>query len=259
VTRCVRYSVSDHIATITLNRPEVLNAIDSAMRTELPVAVRQAAADPDVRVILLQGAGERAFCAGADITEFNAGRSLVEERASRCAPTWIDVLAEVTKPVVAAIHGYCLGGGLEIALACDIRVAAADSVFGLPEVRLGIVPGAGGTQRLPRTVGVGAALRLILTGDRIDAPEAHRLGLVSEIVEPDQLVTHATELAARIARGGPLALAYAKEAVRRGSELPLADGLRLEADLATLLVSTDDRREGANAFAERRPPVYRGE
>lgn len=256
---CVEYGVSGQVATIALNRPKVLNAINAAMRAELPAAVQRAAADPDVRVIMLRGAGERAFCTGADITEFNAVGSLADVRASRRPPTWIDVLAEVTKPVVAAIHGYCLGGGLEIALACDIRVAAADSVFGLPEVRLGIIPGAGGTQRLPRVVGAGAALRLILTGDRVDAAEAHRLGLVSEVVEPDQLVTHATELAARIARGGPLALAYAKEAVRRGSELPLSDGLRLEADLATLLVSTHDRREGANAFTEGRTPVYRGE
>jgi enoyl-CoA hydratase/carnithine racemase len=255
----VRYEVTgDGIATITLDRPEVMNAISQQMRRELSAAVQAADADEQVRAIALRGAGERAFCAGADVREFVPPQSLVAARRDRAGPIWNDLISAARKPTVAAVHGYCLGGGLEIALACDLRIAAEDAVFGFPEVLLGIIPGAGGTQRLPRLVGVGQALRLILTGQRIDAAEALSIGLVTEVVPGPELAGRALECAAQLSRGAPRAIEYAKEAILRGSQLSLADGLRLEADLATLLMSTDDRAEGAAAFTGRRTPDFTG-
>lgn len=250
---------ADGIATIILNRPQAINAINARIRELLPAAVMAAEEDQDVRVILIRGAGPKGFCAGADIGEFEAPGSGLEARAIKHTATWIDVLAGARKPTLAAIHGYCLGGGLEIAAACDIRIAAEDATFGLPEVSLGIIPGAGGTQRLPRIVGLGHALRLIMTGERIDSAAALRIGLVSEVVPNGQLGTRAANLAGRLARYAPQAVAYAKEAVRRGSEVPLAEGLRLERDLAAVLMGTSDRIEAAAAFRERRKPVFRGE
>ncbi len=247
------------MAFLTLNRPSALNAANAQMRAELMELVAQAERDSEVRVIVLRGAGERAFCAGADIHEFEAVDSPVVTRAAKHAPKWIDAIAAAKKPTMASIHGYCLGGGLEMALACDLRIASDDAVFALPETRLGIIPGAGGTQRLARVVGMGNALRLILTGDRIDATTALQMGLVSAVVAPADRDGLVRQWAERCAEGAPLALAYAKEAVRRGLEMPLADGLRLEADLATLLFSTKDRSEGAAAFREHRKPVFRGE
>lgn len=247
------------VATLTLNRPEAHNAINAGMRRELTEAVGAAAGDAQVRVLVIRGAGGRSFCAGADIKEFTPPSSLVGEREERTGPKWTDAIAACPKPTVAAIHGHCLGGGLEIALACDIRVATADAVFGLPEVRRAILPGAGGTQRLPRLIGLGPALRMILTGEYADAAEALRIGLVSEVVPADELDAAVDRLAAAFRRTGPRAVAYAKEAVLRGFDLPLADGLRLEGELSTLLTTTRDRAEGAAAFKERRDPVYTGE
>ena len=249
---------ADGVATITLNRPDAINAINARIRELLPAAVLAAEENTDVRVILIRGAGPRGFCSGADIGEFEAPDSGIEARAIKHAATWIDVLAEARKPTVAAIHGYCLGGGLEIAAACDIRIAAEAATFGSPEVSLAIIPGAGGTQRLPRIVGLGHALRLIMTGERIDAATALRIGLVSDVVPGEQLDTRAAELTQRLARFAPQAVTYAKEAVRRGSELPLAEGLQLERDLAAVLMATEDRIEAASAFRERRKPVFRG-
>lgn len=255
----VLVDVTAGVYEITLNRPESLNAINGDMRRELTDRVGEAAADPTIRVVVIRGGGDRAFCAGADIKEFAAPPSLVDARAERALPKWTDAIAACPKPTVAAIHGYCLGGGLEIALSCDIRVASDDAVFGLPEVQHAIVPGAGGTQRLPRVVGIGPALRLILTGERIDAAEAHRIGLISEVVPTGELNTAVNRVTEALRRAGPRAVAYAKEAVQRGFELPLAEGLRLEADLSTLLMATNDRLEGAAAFKERRRPVYTGQ
>lgn len=249
---------SDGVAVIALNRPRVVNAINSAIREQLPLAVAAAERDSDVRVILVRGAGQKGFCGGADITEFEEPASALAARAARQAITWIDVLAQARKPTIAAIHGYCLGGGLEIALACDIRIATADATFGLPEVGLAIIPGAGGTQRLPRAVGLSNALRLILTGERIDAATALRMGLVSDIVPTGELGPRADSLASRIASHAPQAVAFAKEAVRQGSELPLAAGMRLERDLSALLMGTADRLEAAAAFREHRKPLFRG-
>jgi enoyl-CoA hydratase/carnithine racemase len=245
-------------ALVTLNRPQAMNAISLEMRRVLADTIRALESDETVRAIVIRGAGERAFCAGADIKEFKATDSLHAARRLREPPGWNDLIAACSKPTIAAVQGVCLGGGLEIALACDIRIAAPEAIFGLPEVRLAIIPGAGGTQRLPRIVGVGHALRMILTGDQIDADEAWRIGLISEIVPRPELTERAMALAGRISAGGPLAIASAKEAVRRGFDMAISDGLRLEADLATMLTNTDDRLEGAAAFRERRKPAYRG-
>lgn len=255
----VRYEMADPgIAMITLDRPKVMNAINQQMRSDLTTAVHKADSDDRVRAILLRGAGDRAFCAGADITEFQPPESLVDARRDRAGPIWNDVIASARKPTVASVHGYCLGGGLEIALACDVRLAAQDAVFGFPEVLLGIIPGAGGTQRLPRLVGVGQAIRLTLSGQRIDAAEALRIGLVTQVVPRSELDQQGLEFAIQLSRGAPRAIEYAKEAIWRGSQLSLADGLALEADLATLLLGTDDRAEGAAAFRERRTPRFTG-
>jgi enoyl-CoA hydratase/carnithine racemase len=244
---------------ITLNRPEAMNAINLAMRPLIADVVKAAERDDAVRAIVIRGAGERVFCAGADVKEFRAAKSLTAARQEREPPGWNDVIAACRKPTIAAIRGACLGGGLELALACDLRIASEDAIFGFPETGLGIIPGAGGTQRLPRVVGMGHAMRLILTGERIDASEALRIGLVSQLVPGEDLVDTAIGLGQRIAENGPLAVAYAKEAIRRGVDMPIADGLRLEADLATLLTNTADRLEGAAAFRERRKPAFGGE
>jgi len=209
--------------------------------------------------LVIRGAGEKAFCAGADIKEFAPPSSLVDTREERTDPKWTDGIASCRKPTVAAIHGYCLGGGLEIALACDIRIATDDAVFGLPEVRRAIVPGAGGTQRLPRVVGLGRALHMILTGEPIDAAEALRIGLVSDVVPTGTLDGAVEHLAAAFRGAGPRAVAYAKEAVMRGFDLPLSEGLRVEGELSTLLTTTKDRAEGAAAFKERRDPLFTGQ
>lgn len=247
-------------ALLTLNRPDSMNAIDRAMRAELPAAVRRAGEDPEVRVIVVAGAGARAFCAGADVREFNQPQSVVEARAERqVSGGWNDVLEAVRKPTIAAIRGYCLGGGLEVALACDIRIAAEGSTFGLPEVGLGLIPGAGGTQRLQRVVGLGHALWMALSGDRVTAERAYEIGLITQLVSPaEALLERALETAERLSRNAPLAVSYAKEAVRRGASLPLTEGLQIEDDLATLLLGTEDRAEGVRAFKEKRAPAYRG-
>lgn len=211
-----------------------------------------------MRAIVLRGAGDRAFSAGADVTEFRPAESRDDARASRQGADAHAVIAAARKPTIAAIHGYCLGGGLEIALACDLRIAAEDAVFGFPETGLAIIPGAGGTQRLPRLVGVGPALWLILTGERIDSAHALRIGLVSAVVGRSELYERAHHVPTTLAGHGPLALAAAKEAILSGTQMPLADGLQLEADLSMQLTNTADRLEGAAAFRERRTPVYRG-
>jgi enoyl-CoA hydratase/carnithine racemase len=257
--KIVRFDREGVVGVVTLNRPESMNAINLEMRQVLADTIEGAEADGEVRAIVIRGAGDRAFCAGADVKEFKAAASLNAEREGRQPPRWNDLIAASRKPTIAAIQGVCLGGGLEMALACDLRIASREAIFGLPEVRLALIPGAGGTQRLPRVVGLGHAMRLILTGDRIDADEALRIGLVSEVVPWEELGQRGVQLAQRIVEGGPIAIAYAKEAVRRGIEMPISDGLRLEADLATLLTNTADRLEGAAAFRERRKPVYRGE
>jgi enoyl-CoA hydratase/carnithine racemase len=228
------------------------------MRRELTDCFTTLATDETTRAIIVAGAGERAFSAGADIREFVEPAVLVQFREIRRRLDFRQIMDRCPQPIIAAIRGYALGGGLELALACDIRLAADDAQLGLTEINLAIIPGGGGTQRLPRLVGRGRALELILTGRRIDAGEALAIGLVERVVPAAELPKAARELAATLAAKAPIAVRYAKEAVVKGLEQSLADGIRLENDLATLLRTTEDRLEGARAFLEKRPPRWSG-
>ena len=255
----IRYELADGIATITLNRPAVHNAMNEHMREELTGCFGELAQSPEARVIVVTGAGERAFSAGADIREFVAPQVPVRFRDARRRVDFRAAMDRCGQPIIAAIRGFALGGGLELALACDIRIAGEDSQLGLTEVNLAIIPGGGGTQRLPRLVGRGKALEMILTGARIDAREALRIGLVERVVPAGEVQASAQALARMLAEKAPVALRYAKEAVVKGLGLPLDDGLRLENDLATLLRTTEDRIEGAKAFLEKRKPRFTGQ
>jgi enoyl-CoA hydratase/carnithine racemase len=254
----VLLEIADGIAWITLDRPEAMNAINAAMRTALPAALRAAEADGAVRVVVLRGAGERAFCAGADIKEFAEVPSPGAYRQSRVHDSWIRAFDETRKPILASIHGVCLGGGLEIALACDIRIAAEDASFALPETGLGIMTGVGGSQRLPRVAGLGWAMDMMLTGERITGLRAREIGLVTRVVPRAELAAATAALAQHLAARPPQAMAFAKEAVRAAMDLPLREGMRLETDLLTLLLNTEDRLEAARAFREKRAPVFTG-
>jgi enoyl-CoA hydratase/carnithine racemase len=258
MTEAVLTTIDDGVAWITLNRPDSLNAIDDAVRHALPRAVDAADADPAVSVIVIRGAGPRAFCVGADIKEFATVNSPAVYRQERIHHHWVSAFDRAIKPVIASIHGHCLGGGLEIALACDIRIAADDASFGLPETGHGIIPAAGGTQRITRVLGMGVALDLILTGDRIDARHALSIGLISRITTRDTLEQLTRDVARKIASRPPLATQFAKEAVRQGAEMSISDGMRREIDLFTHLINTQDRLEAANAFKEKRKPVFTG-
>jgi enoyl-CoA hydratase/carnithine racemase len=256
--QAITYAVAEHVATIILNRPDVHNAMNAAMRHDLTRCFEALVTDDEVKVIVVTGAGERAFSAGADIREFVEPLVPVRFREQRRRVEFRAVMDRCPQPIIAAVNGFALGGGLELALACDIRIAAAGATLGLTEINLAIIPGGGGTQRLPRLVGRGKALEMILTGARIPADEALRIGLVERVVPAGEALKAATELAASMAAKAPVALRYAKEAVVKGLELPLADGLRLEGDLSTLLRTTDDRLEGAKAFLEKRAPRWTG-
>ncbi len=260
----IRFEHEGAVAILTIDRPEVRNALDFKTSDELIEAWRNFSDDDGLRVAVLIGAGDKAFCAGADlrgVAEFY--RSLTSAERLRRADRepglgGITRNLAVDKPIVAAINGHCLAGGLEIALACDLRVAADHATFGLPEVTRGIIPGAGGTQRLPRLIGPERALDLILTGRRIDAEEALRIGLVSVVVPFKELRATALALASRIAENAPLAVRAAKAAVWRGLDLPLEEGLRLEQLLAEPVRQSDDAREGPAAFFEKRKAEFKG-
>jgi len=246
----------DRIAILTVNRPEVLNALDPPTWEEIGAAVRDVERDPDIRVLIVTGAGEKAFVAGSDIRSLRE-RSMwdVLRYSSQ------DVLTELEnmpKPVIAAVNGYALGGGCELAMACDIRIAADTARFGQPEVNLGIIPGAGGTQRLARLVGLGKAKELIFTGDIIDAYEAERIGLVNKVVPRDQLMDAAFQMAEKILAKGPLAVAMAKRVIQGGSNVDLPSGLAMEKLGQTILFATEDRREGMDAFLEKRKARFQG-
>lgn len=258
IERTVQIERINRVGWVVLDRPNQINAINPALRADVTQALERLDQDPDVRVIVLRGSGDRGFCAGADI-KFQSDASSLPALRDGMTPGWIEVLDRIRKPVVAAIHGFCLGGGVEIAMACDIRIAAPNAVFGLPETGLGLIPGGGGTQRLPRIVGLGRALDLLLTGDRIDATEALRIGLVSRLsASPESLIEEVQAVAERIASKPATASAYVKEAARDGLELDLRAGLKLEKDLFVLLMSTEDRKEAAAAFKEKRPPAFTG-
>jgi len=254
----VRSESKDGVLTLTLDRPDVLNAMNNAMRAQLLDIFTRLRTDDTVKVVVITGAGERAFCAGADIREFLEPPTPTNFRESRKRLDFRAEMERCSQPVIAAIRGFALGGGLELALACDIRIAAEDAQLGLTEINLAIIPGGGGTQRLPRLVGRGKALEMILTGMRVPAAEALRIGLVERVVPVAELMTAAQGLARQIADKAPIALRYAKEAVVGGLGLPLADGVRLENDLSTLLRTTEDRVEGAKAFVEKRKPTWTG-
>ncbi|HEY7520890.1 MAG TPA: enoyl-CoA hydratase-related protein [Methylomirabilota bacterium] len=256
--QAITYAVSEHVATVTLSRPDVHNAMNEAMRRDLTRCFDAIATAEDVSVVVVTGAGERAFSAGADIREFVEPLVPVRFREQRRRLDFRQAMDRCWQPIIAAVNGFALGGGLELALACDIRIAAVGATLGLTEVNLAIIPGGGGTQRLPRLIGRGKALEMILTGARIPAEEALRIGLVERVVPAGEALKAATELARAMAAKAPVALRYAKEAVVKGLELPLADGLRLEGDLSTLLRTTEDRLEGAKAFLEKRAPRWTG-
>lgn len=248
------------VGIITLNRPDKINAIDNEVRRLLPLSLRALEDDPSIHVILLHGGEARGFCVGADITEKREPETAVTARRRVSKDAWVDAFDKVSKPIIAAVHGFCLGGGLEIALACDIRIASPDALFSLPETGLGLIPGAGGTQRLPRLIGLGRALDLMLTGDRIDAEEAHRIGLVTRIAaDRGSLLAEAMALAERIGARAPMATRFAKEAATAAGEIGLQAGLALERSLFALLTATEDKAEAARAFKEKRAPRFTGE
>jgi len=241
------------IVYVTINRPERLNACDFETYRRLAEIWREFQDDPALRVGILTGAGERAFSAGSDIKA-----DYVERPEGEPPNELFPVMLELGKPIIAAINGHANGGGLEQALACDIRVAAEHAQFGLGEVRLGWLPGGGGTQRLPRLIPLGRALEMLYTGNRINAQEALRLGLVDHVVPMSRLMSKCEEIAIEICKSAPLAVQRIKQAALRGLDLPLADGLKLERELFKRLQKTEDAREGALAFAEKRPPRWKG-
>jgi enoyl-CoA hydratase len=245
------------VAYVTLNRPDAMNALNVHLRRDLRDFFLEITEDRSIRTVVITGAG-RAFCAGADIKEWEEPASLVEERDERGRLSFGEAMRRYEWPIIAAINGYALGGGCELALCCDIRIASESAELGLPEVTLGIIPGGGGTQRLPRLIGRGKALELILTGQRIAAQDACRLGLIEHVVPPDQLLPRAEELAQTILARAPIAVKYAKEAIARGLDLPLDEGLKVEAELSILLRTTEDRMEAARAFKEKRAPRFKG-
>ncbi len=237
----VLYEKTDGIAWLTLNRPERLNAFNVQMRDDLYQAMSAVRDDPEGLVAVLKGAGERAFCAGADLTEFGTAPSPVIARQVRWERDLWGLILGLPKPLIAAVHGFCLGSGLEMSLCCDLRIASDDAQFGLPEVGLGIIPAAGGSQTLPRVIGRGRALELVLTGDYIDAAEAHRIGLVNRVTTRAGLYPAAESLARRIAAQDPVVVQAAKLAVTRGLDLPLSEGLALEAQYVGLTLSRRKR------------------
>jgi enoyl-CoA hydratase len=247
------------VGWITLNRPQQINAINSEIRRQLPDALARFDQDPDVGVIVLRGGGSRGFSAGADIKEFGGVETAVEARHRLRTRSWVDAFSQLSTPTIAAIHGICMGGGLELALACDIRIASMNATFALPESGLGLIPGAGGTQRLPRLIGIGPALDLMLSNDRIDAATAFRLNIVTRLHEtPEDLFGGAAELAQRIAGKPKIATQMVRRAAYASGELALSEGLALERDLFALLLTTEDRLEAAAAFREKRRPNFQG-
>lgn len=248
----------DAVAVITVNRPDKLNALNAETVGELRSALEQTAADEHVRAVILTGAGEKSFVAGADIAELSKMTPLSGIDVSRQGQDAFRFLETMRKPVIAAVNGFALGGGLELALACHVRVASDNAKFGLPEVKLGIIPGYGGTVRLPRVVGRGRALELMLSGDMIDAQEAYRIGLVNHVYPQAELLGAAEQWAKKIAANGPVAVALAIEAVDNGYHTSTEDALRLESNLFGLLASTSDMREGMGAFLEKRKADFKG-
>ena len=254
----VKTEVRDGILLLTIDRPKVLNALNAATVEEIYKVFADARDDDNVKAVIVTGAGEKAFVAGADINELAQKTPMTGKETSERGQFIFSFIQRFPKPVIAAINGFALGGGCELALACHIRIASEKAQIGLPEVTLGIIPGYGGTQRMARLLGKAKALELICTGDRIGAAEAERIGLVNKVVPADQLMSAAEEMARKIMSRGPLAIRAAIEAVMSGSEMPMQEGQFLEATLFGLLCASEDTKEGMNAFLEKRPPRFKG-
>lgn len=248
---------TDAVRWITLNRPEKLNALNRATLAELDDAVAAADADDAVHAVVVTGAGEKAFVAGADISELNILGPVEAKEFALKGQAIFNRIERLTKPVIAAVNGFALGGGCELAMACHIRVASANAVFGQPEVKLGLIPGYAGTQRLPRLVGKGRALEILLTGRNVTAEEAERIGLVNNVCHPDELRDAVAALLQKILANGPLAVAHCIEAVNHGLEMPFDDGCLLESTLFGVGAASDQMREGTTAFLEKRKAVFR--
>src|SRR5499427_528566 len=246
------------IAYVTVNRPKVLNALNMATMEDLRSAFTDIKNDAAIRVAILTGSGEKAFIAGADIGELSKHDAVSGKEYTHRGQSVLDLIEDLGKPVIACINGFALGGGCEIAMACTLRLASETAKLGQPEVKLGIIPGYGGTQRLPRLVGKGIAMQLVLTGEMISAQEAHRMGLVNEVVPAGELIPRAEAIAAKIIANAPLAVQYAMEAVNKGMEMTLAEGLYLEAVLFGVACATEDKAEGTRAFLEKRPAQFKG-
>ncbi|HTZ57903.1 MAG TPA: enoyl-CoA hydratase-related protein [Acidobacteriaceae bacterium] len=254
----IRYEPRPPLAVVTVDRPKVLNALNLQSMAELEQIFLDVRQNDSIRAVLITGAGEKSFVAGADIRELASLSAQEGEQVATRGQRIFELIETCGKPVVACINGFALGGGCELALACTVRIASTTARLGQPEVKIGIIPGYGGTQRLPRLIGKGAALKMILTGEPVTATEALRLGLVEEVVEPDQLMARAEQIAQTIAGMAPLAVRDSIRAVNSGYDLPLANGLELEASLFGLACSTSDKAEGTRAFLEKRAPAWSG-
>ncbi|HTT17773.1 MAG TPA: enoyl-CoA hydratase-related protein [Candidatus Sulfotelmatobacter sp.] len=254
----VLYEKKGPIAYVTLNRPKVLNALNQGVFSELKAVFEDARDDSTVRGVILTGSGDKAFAAGADIAEMSTYTAAQGEEATRRAQAVTEVIENLGKPVIAAVNGFALGGGCELAMACTIRIAAESAKFGQPEVKVGIMPGAGGTQRLPRLVGKGRALQLILSGDIINAQEAYRIGLVNEVVPSADLIPRAEAILSRINSNAPLGVKFSIDAVNKGLDASLSEGLLIEASLFGICVGSEDKKEGTSAFLEKRAPQFHG-
>src|SRR5215468_1282175 len=254
----VQYEKKDGIAYVTLNRPKVLNALNTPTWMDLKTAFEDARDDAEVRGVILTGAGDKAFIAGADIGELAHVAAFEAAQSSRFGQDVLDLIENLGKPVVAAINGFALGGGCETAMACTIRITVETARFGQPEVKLGLIPGGGGTQRMPRLVGKGPALQLILSGEMISTQEAYRIGLVNEIVAAANLITRAEAILKQIASNAPIAVKFALEAANKGMETSQSEGLLLEASYFGLCAATEDKKEGTTAFLEKRAPQFHG-
>ena len=254
----LKVETKNQIAYVTINRPEKLNALNMAVMTELRTAFTAIKENKEIRVAILTGAGEQAFVAGADIAELNKNGVVEAKEYTHKGQAVLDLIENLGKPVIACINGFALGGGCELALACTMRLASENAKLGQPEVKLGIMPGYGGSQRLPRLVGKGIAMQMLLAGDPISAAEAHRIGLVNEVLPQADLIKRAEEIAAKIIANAPLAVQYTLEAVNHGMDMSLSDGLYLEAALFAICCATEDKNEGTRAFLEKRAAKFIG-
>jgi enoyl-CoA hydratase/carnithine racemase len=254
----ITYEKMGALAYVTVNRPKVLNALNMATMEELRTAFHAIKSDAEVRVVILTGAGEKAFVAGAEIGELANHDAVSGKEYTHKGQNVLNLIENLGKPVIACINGFALGGGCELAMACTMRLASENAKLGQPEVKLGIIPGYGGTQRLSRLVGKGIAMQLLLSGEMISAQEAYRIGLVNEVVPQPELIARAEAIAHKIIANAPLAVQYAMEAVHKGMEMTLQEGMYLEATLFGVCCATEDKKEGTTAFLEKRPANFKG-